>query len=332
MTKEEYQYSEQYQHYLAQIIKACEEKVKIQDDDALISKERAEKVARISKKLMKEMRRLKLYIRNDYIKEFRSGTVATIDPENPCVKVSIEKSEQNDYTVIYANSCGPFRPIKYFMPDIRTKVQFLKESYITKKRYDDEKHPDRGGHNLADYYSTWENIKANDEANGTKGLLVDLIKTLDEKIDGISTDDAKTDDEAMNKAMDSICFFELNLFPGLSLNNTASDDELIKKWAEFNKEIFEYLIKFYSPKILVGAGKQMKQSPTVNDKVQELIESFSQPIGQINYGSEKNYYEPYKLVRYDYGFIFVDAYHPAYRAYEQMKLAGKAIRPLLTDK
>lgn len=241
MTKEEYQNSEQYQNYLAQIKKAIEDKIKIQNNGALSSKEKAEKIACLSKNLMKGMRRLKLYIRTDYIDEFRSGTEATINPEDPRVKVSIEKDKENDYTIIYANSCGPFNPQIYFMPDVRTKFQFLKESYITKDRYDDKKCPDRGGHDLADYYSTWKKIIEAGEASGTKGFFIDLIKTLDEKIDGIS-DDAKTDNEAMDKAMESICFFEINLFPGLSLNGQwASNGDGIKKWLEFNGEIFRYL-------------------------------------------------------------------------------------------
>lgn len=286
MTKEEYQNSEQYQAYLALIRKAIEEKIKIQECTGLTSEKKAEEIAKLSDDIMAPIRRLHLWVKNDYIDEFREGTVATINPKDPQVKISLEKGEQNGYTIIYANSCGPFNPIKYFMPNIRTKVQFLKESYITKERYDDKKCPDRGGHDLADYYSRWEKIEANGEAYETKGLFIDLIKTLDEKIEG--SDDAKTDNEAMNRAMESICFFELNLFPGLSLNDTASDDELIKDWIEYNKELFEYLIKFYSPKILVGAGKNQRQDQTINAKVQEIIESFSQPIGQINYGSEKN--------------------------------------------
>lgn len=330
MTIEEYNSSKQYSDFLALIKNAIEEKAKIQDDDALISKEKAKKIACLSKKLMKEMRRLKIYIRNDYIEEFRSGTVATIDPEDPRVKVSIENDKENEYMIIYANSCGPFNPQIYFMPDIRTKFQFLKESYITKERYDEKKCPDRGGNDLADYYSTWEKIKEARETNGTKGLLVDLIKTLDEAIDGIPVDDTRTDDEAMNKAMESICFFELNLFPGLSLNREwKSNDELIKKWVQFNREIFKYLIKFYSPVILIGAGK----NNGVNTKIQEVIDLFK-PLDPISYDLEVNLCEPYKLVKYDHGFIFIDACHPSYipLRYDRMKWAGKAIRSFLTDK
>lgn len=330
MTIEEYNSSKQYSDFLALIKNGIEEKAKIQDDDALTSKKKAEKIACLSKKLMKEIRRLKLFIRNDYIEEFRSGTIVTINPEDDRVKVSIKKREQNDYTIIYANSCGPFNPQIYFMPDIRTKFQFLKESYITMANYDNIEHPDRGGHNLADYYSTWKKIEEAGEQNKTKGLFIDLIKTLDEKIDGISDDDAKTDDEAMNKAMESICFFELNLFPALSLKGQwSSDDELIKKWVQFNREIFKYLIKFYSPVILIGAGK----NNGVNTKIQEVIDLFK-PLDPISYDLEINLCEPYKLVKYDHGFIFIDACHPSYipLRYDRMKWAGKAIRSFLTDK
>ena len=155
-------------------------------------------------------------------------------------------------------------------------------------------------------------------------MFIDLIKTLDEKIDGIPDNIAKTDIKAYNDTMESICFLQMNIFPGLFY--TESDNKLLKKWLEYNKNILLELIKFYSPNILVGSGKHSHNDKNLNIDIQNIIKTFnSQEDGyKVNYG--KFYYD---LIRYG-SFIFIAAYHPLFRnrqvLYELMKESGHLIQ------
>lgn len=322
MTKEEYQSSKQFMRLLSLVTQSNRKKKAIQESKSFSAEGKAIALSLLSKEMSMEMCNFGIWVRNDYVSEIRNSETGTIDPNESRVKTSFGKKENpEDYTFIRANACGAYKPKDYFMYERRRIVQILKESYIKEVSYDNKVNPDRGGHNSQENYCTWEKIVEAEEENSTKGLVIDLIKTLNESIDDIPDRDTKeVTNEAMEKAMENICFLELNLFPGLF--HAKSNDELVKSWADYNGKLLVALIEFYSPKILVGAGK----NKGVNAKIQEIIGAFSKPKG-IYFAKCKGL--KYGMLKCEDGMIFIDAYHPSYRMqvkYELMKRAGDIIR------
>ena len=241
MTKEEYQNSEQYQHYLAQIRKAIEEKVKIQKSTGLTTEKKAEEIAELSENLMESQIKLGTFIDKEYFREFEEGTEITINSEK--IKLALNNDEnKNDNEHVFAYSFGPFKPLKYFLSSKEIVVvdwePYMRSGELEK--YRTGKIPQLGGHLQAKEFSTYDKLEAQ-----THIVAVDFCQLLMSKFSVY-----KTKDEIMQ---DYLCILEHNFFPALAFQSSSkSNENLIWKWADWNNDILSSLLEFYDGDIVIG--------------------------------------------------------------------------------
>ena len=293
-----------------------------------------------------------LFLHEDYIDGYANfSEKATLDFNHAFLKFDLSNVEvlPTKFYPIFANSFGPFNPKAFFDPDPdNIKILWLlKESYISKDSW--IKKGDRGGHDQAKEYNKWENIKG---TNDTKERVVKITKKILSIIDKKSTID-KVDweadsDETYQKVMDHICILEVQHFPGLNFLGVETDDQTkygkFRVWAELNKPLYETLIKFYSPTIIIGGYTLPYLFPYIDEKdnlwmlcrkkhgkdrfvqIEEKVKNSADDLKLLNkniiayfHNDNKKYPEEieypgdnrHQAYLDDKGIIYVDAYHPA---------------------
>lgn len=201
-------------------------------------------------RIQEDLRDLSIYIRNDYMQEFRKdkSQKATINPHEDRVKIGLADKETigigiNEYTKIHANSFGPFSPVQYFQDQKRIVIVDW-EPYTLNgdlEKLDIGKLSFLGGKKQDIDFSTYNSFEA-----PTHKIAVDFCQQLLSKY---SLDLSK--DEVMQSTM---CILQHNFFPALAFSgNTSSDKDLVQKtWSVWNKELLSYLLHFYSGKIIIG--------------------------------------------------------------------------------
>lgn len=270
MDKEEYQNSVQFKELLSLIDKALTDTAAFRNKTDL-SPEEISILAEWSDKIMKSMRSLYLYVKNDYLMEYNKKKKVTIDPSknNDQVKIELydnetEGTEKDQYSRIYAYSFGPFDTNYYFCEDTFQILWLLKEPLLCNSKEIKERNQ---GVDQAYQYRTWESIvkEYKEEGPKTKYNLIKRSQTILKeiaKLDIRKIQDpklkaqlCKLKEENLNiedNVMKHLCILEVNHFPGLAFASTDSDDGIIKNWAYLNDNLIEKLINFYAPVVVIG--------------------------------------------------------------------------------
>lgn len=233
-----------YENRLSKIIKSITEIA----NDSTISK------AAQSHKIMKLLRDECVFVNKDYLVRANHKDCATLNPDDDGVRnLIISLDNATDWFPIFANSFGPFDPIRYFESPFKI-LWLLKEPYITKESWIKG---DRGGHNQAKYNRYWDQIENNtikNIINLTKYMLINIQKIMSSNQLG----------EISNQyIMNHVCILEVNHFSGLYFKSYKTDDnrkeEQFLKWTNYNKKLIKTLIDFYEANIVIGGFTFMGQ-------------------------------------------------------------------------
>lgn len=218
-----------------------------------------------------------MFLHRDYICDFYSSK-ATINPDRfpEKVRINILPGEEYLYEKIFANSFGPFNPEEYFKIDRKYRIAWvLREPYIKSGSW---YNGDRGGHNQAAEYRNWEDAKS----IPTYRNLIEITKVILENLDLYYKGEK---DEIMNKVMSHICILEANHFPGLAFPSTDSDPRYLRYWLQINKSLYNNLLNFYLPGIIITSWDILSYFVDNYDKDYEK----TSPLDIINFMTSNNY-------------------------------------------
>ena len=265
---------------------------------------------------------LSVFMSEDILNKLNFSTHATISP----IRV-VGENYPGDLIKINGDSFGPFNPQEYFNPDNIRILWLLKEPLIKKDSWFLKR--DRGGWNQAKDNRLWDEMEEND-------TLENLIEITQQTMSKISGKEYSQQD-AMNKT----CILEVNHFPGLYFKSWESDDAKLLEWAEINHNLISTLIDFYDPTIIYFASTlELFDTNIVNfedvhkrfynndlkifdDKICEWAYVYAidgqekdMPVKKYPITDKKQIKYVGRNIKYlgESGRIYVQAYHPAYKA------------------
>lgn len=276
-----------------------------------------------SDRVMELLRKDSILLPKSYVESFcNEDKKVTIDPEK-IVKDPLKISESY---IIYGYSFGPFDPEFYFSSDNKFRfVWLLKEPFSESLEDIKNMISDKEGHDQAKEYALWKIIKKK------KNSITRVIHLTLMLLRGLEPENKLWDEESyetFQEVMKHICILEVNHFPGLFFGeNSNSNDNLIKSYAEENKEVIEKLVKFYLPgdseitNVLIG-GNTLKYFFNKDYDENHYPDNIVKGILQQKVTFFKNLLTGFEVTKLpgkisneiyidDKGNFLIDAYHPA---------------------
>ena len=170
----------------------------------------------------------------------------TVSPKD-CHTISLFGKDVNlpdmnhnfDCEMVHGNYWGPLDAEEYFALDPAYRVlAILKEDYILSDSFYDG---DRGAHNKAAEFNTDSAINGNATYRTLFKMLGPIIHAIDQEA---------TDPEAQ-MMIGHAAIMNLNPFPGLAMNGTATDGNKLKAWTPLVRGILQEQLDFYDPRIIL---------------------------------------------------------------------------------
>lgn len=218
----------------------------------------------------------------------------TINPDMACV----ESTE--GYVKVEPDIYGPICPAEFFRPETERIIFIEKESYY-EGILNSSGYP---GCNKAEIYA---DLDWNGLGQDNVKLYQNAARCAFELLERRPMDiHLKSDQEiAVRRFRENVVFINVNYFPRIvSLgSDKSSDDRLIYKWAQINRQLITDLVNLYDAEIVIGGSTLTHFCNPENSTI------FGQKVNILNNNSTHAVLGNSGIIYWNNDRVFINAYH-----------------------